>query len=246
MTPFRIALLAGLLALTGCGPHRAAPSQLILWAWERPEDLRFAGPEVEVAVQTGFVALTGDSLWTRGRRFPLKVNRAPDTALVHVEINRSRPLNWTPTLRARTAAAVLHYALSLPVKRVQVDFEVRASERQVLLDLLGDVRKGLPKGVALSMTALASWCQTETWLDAAPVDEITPMLFRMEDGGDAIRKRLAAGEDFHNPRCRSSLAVSTDAAIVRAPAGRRVYLFNPGSWTAADFQAARREIAVWR
>src|SRR3954470_23177322 len=103
MNVSRVALLlACLLALSGCS--RPAPSQLVLWAWERPEDLRFAESQVEVAAQTGFVALTGDSLWTRGRRFPLRVTRAPDTALVHVEIDRSRPLNWTPTLRARTAA----------------------------------------------------------------------------------------------------------------------------------------------
>lgn len=48
-------LLLALLALASCRPAPSAPSTLILWAWERPEDLRFAGAAAEVAVQTGFV-----------------------------------------------------------------------------------------------------------------------------------------------------------------------------------------------
>ncbi len=240
-------VLACLLLLTGCrafGPP--PPSHLILWAWERPEDLRFADPDTEVAIQTGFIELSGESLWARGRRFSLKVARPPATLLVHVQIAHDQPLNWTPALRARTAAAVLHYALLYPAQRVQVDFEVRQSERQVLLDVLSDVRAGLPRDRLLAMTALASWCQDEDWLDQAPVDEITPMLFRMQGGGEPIRWWLARGHDFRNPKCRTSLAIATDAPIVRAPPGRRVYLFNPHSWTAPDLAATRREVASWR
>ena len=108
----------------------------------------------------------GESVEARGRRFPLQVARPPATALVHVEINHQRPLRWTPNLRARVSAAILHHAAAIPARRVQVDFEVRASERRVLLDVLHDVRRGLPRGTILSMTALASWCDTEDWLGA--------------------------------------------------------------------------------
>jgi hypothetical protein len=129
---------------------------------------------------------------------------------------------------------------------VQLDFEVRASEREALLDVLADLRRGLPAGTSLSMTALASWCDTEGWLERAPADEIVPMLFRMTEGGEALRKRLAAGGDFRNPRCRAALGIATDTPIARAPPGRRVYLFNPRSWTAEDFEKARRGVEAWR
>jgi hypothetical protein len=239
--------LCCLLALDGCRPaERAPPSTLILWAWERPEDLRFAGAGVEVAVQTGFVEIAGDAVEARGRRFPLKVARPPATALVHVQIDRARPLDWTPTLRARVAAAVRHYAAAIPARRVQLDFEVRASERAILLDVLADLRRALPRGTLLSMTALASWCDGEDWLSQAPADEIVPMLFRMGADGESLRNRLAAGGDFRDPRCRAALGVATDTPVVRAPPGRRVYLFSPRSWTAADFEAARRRVEGWR
>lgn len=239
-------LMLPLLVAGSCRPAPKATSPLVLWAWERPEDLRFAGASAEIAVQTGFVELAGNGLQARGRRFPLKSASPPSTAVVHVQIDHERPLEWTPLLRSRTSAAILHYAAAVPTRTVQLDFEVRASERQVLLDVIADVRRGLPGDRRLSMTALASWCDTEGWLERAPVDEIVPMLFRMTAGGEALRKRLAAGGDFRNPRCRAALGIATDSPIDRAPPGRRVYLFNPRSWTAADFERARRGVEGWR
>ncbi|MEA3034228.1 MAG: hypothetical protein QOH86_2244 [Sphingomonadales bacterium] len=242
-------ILAVLLAaLAGCrgGAPAAPPSRLVLWAWERPEDLRFVGDRAEVAVQTSFIEISPGGLKIRGRRFPLKVARPPSVSLVHVEIAPGRPIAWTPRLRAIVSAAVLHYGQIAGTPRVQVDFEVRESERAILLDVLADVRRGLPKGISLSMTALASWCDTESWLDSAPVDEIVPMLFRLQPGGERLRNRLAKGGDFRNPRCRTALGIATDSPVLNAPAGRRVYLFDPRSWTEADFRRAQRDVEGWR
>lgn len=236
--------LAG--AVLALSTHAAQAQPLVLWAWERPEDLRFAGPDVEVAVHAGFIELSGDRLIVRGRRHPLEVSpERVTTAVVHVQIDPRRPLAWTPAREVQVAQAVLLLGRAPGVQRLQLDFEVRASERPILLALIRQVRAGLPEGVAFSMTALASWCDTETWLDEAAVDEVVPMLFRMGPGGERLKARLAAGGDFANPRCRQALAVSADTPLVRAPAGRRVYLFNPRSWTAASFKETRRRVAAW-
>lgn len=242
--PLLLPLIA-ILALAGCRPAPPA-SHLIVWAWERPEDLRFADPSVEVAVQHGFIELRGTTLFVRGRRFPLKVDRPPSTVTVHVQIDHERPLVWSPELRRRLVAAIVDHATLIPGSRVQLDFEVRESERPVLLDTLSDLRRALPAGTFLSMTAIASWCDHETWLKDAPVDEIVPMLFRMGPRGKFLLKSLENREDFRNPRCRTALAISTDTPIVRAPPGRRVYLFNPGSWTPADLDRARQTVEAWR
>jgi hypothetical protein len=219
---------------------------VVVWAWERPEDLRFVGDAADIAIQSGFIVLSGDGVQARGRRFPLRMAGRPATAVVHVQIDRARPLAWTPAQRREAAQAVLAFGQAAGADRLQVDFEVRRSERRVLLDLLSDVRRGLPRDKRLSMTALASWCETEAWLDAAPVDEVVPMLFRMGPDGQRLKAKLEAGGDFANPRCRTSLAVSTDAPLAQAPAdGRRLYLFDPQSWTLSDYTALREETARW-
>jgi hypothetical protein len=246
-------LAAGLGLATILAPRSAAAaasdktsSQLIVWAWERPEDLRFLPADVEIAVQTGFIELSGDHLFARPRRFPLLADPSQvTTRVVHVQIRHRKPLEWTDTLRRQTASAVLKLGHGATPGRLQLDFEVRASERQVLLDLISDLRTQLPDRVSLSMTALASWCQTETWLDAVPVDEITPMLFRMGPSGERVRSLLAQGGEFAEARCRKALGVSADAPLIRAPGGRRVYLFNPRSWSEPDFARVQKEVEAW-
>ncbi len=243
---FFLTLLALLLLGPGAAPadpHRAA---LVLWAWDRPEDLRFAQPGDEVAAVVGVVTLSGEGVSARGRRVPVFL--PPDvrrTAVVHVEIDRRNPAVWTPRQRADAAAAVLGYS-NLGWEVVQVDFEVKASQRSILLDLLKDVRAGLPRGQRLSMTALASWCETEHWIALAPVDEVVPMLFRMGPGGRPLRRRLEAGGDLREPRCRAAMGMAVDQPLSRLPAGRRLYLFNPRAWDAKTLAAARASIAAWR
>lgn len=225
---------------------QAAGDRLVIWAWERPEDLRFAHG-AEVAVQTGFIDLVGEHMVARGRRFALKTDPgAVTTSVVHVQIEHRIALVWSSARRVQLARKVVELARPGQYRRVQIDFEVRASERQILLDLLHDVRAMLPKETILSMTALASWCDHETWLEGAPVDEIVPMLFRMGPDAGALKARLARGGDFGQQWCRGAYALSVDEPLARAPGGRRVYLFNPGRWTARDVNRIAGRVGQWR
>ncbi|MDQ0464843.1 hypothetical protein QO010_002627 [Caulobacter ginsengisoli] len=242
-------VLAGALTLGLSGaaspadPRRAA---LVLWAWDRPEDLRFAQPGDEVAAVVGVITLSGEAVVARGRTVALKLPPGVRrTAVVHVEIDPHNPAAWTPRQRAAAAAAVLAYS-DLGWEAAQVDFEVRASQRPILLDLLTDVRAGLPSGQRLSMTALASWCDTEQWMSQAPVDEVVPMLFRMGPGGQGLRRRLEAGGDLREPRCRAAMGMAVDQPLSRLPPGRRLYLFNPRPWSQPALDETRARIAAWR
>ena len=217
-------------------PARAQPTRIV-WAWERPESLTTLPSDIGIAAVTGFIRLRGDAIVVRrGRRFSLVVTpgRPPPIAVVHIELDQGRALNWSPALADQVVAAALAFTRGAPV--VQVDMEVRTSQRAALLNVLRGVRAGLAPGTTLSMTALASWCDSETWLDAAPVDEIVPMLFRMGSGGYRLRAKLAAGGDFTLPRCRTAVGIATDTPAV-VPPGRRVYIFNPRPWDAAAIAA---------
>ena len=86
-----VALACTILMLTGCSrtkPSRTPVSMnvlppVILWAWERTEDLTFLDPErYGVAFLAQTLILNGNEILFRPRRQPLKVS--PGTKLVAV------------------------------------------------------------------------------------------------------------------------------------------------------------------
>jgi hypothetical protein len=102
--------------------------------------------------------------------------------------------------------------------------------------LLHAVRAALPPHTPLAMTALASWCLDDNWLDELPVDEAIPMLFQMGSASEAVRE--AWPSRTLAPRCRDAIGVSLAEAAPFGRKGRRTYVFNPGPWTTATVSAA--------
>jgi hypothetical protein len=236
------AMIAALVAIAGDGIAVSGP-RIVLWAWERPEDLRFAGPGFGIAVLAGSIVLSGETVAVTGRRFPaLVLPEQRIVGVVHVEIDRRQRLVWSPLQRAATIARILALADNARFAETQIDFAVRASERPVLLDVLRGVRAGLAPERKLSMTALASWCDTERWLASAPVAEIVPMLFRMGSAGAKLKRQLAAGGDFADQNCRSSIGVAVDEPPSGLPSDRRVYIFSPRPWSRQALDEILRDL----
>lgn len=213
---------------------------VVLWAWERPEDLRFLDPggaAAAVLLTTVRVA-PGGAVTVQPRRQPLAL--PPDLRLVAVsrlEVAAGAPLGAAQRRRAVHAVlATLGSPLRERISAVQVDFDARRSERPFYAALLADLRHRLDAEEGprrrLTVTALASWCLGDPWLDGLPVDDAVPMLFRMGVDDAAVRRRLAAGGDFASPLCRHSLGLATDEPWPQLPAGRRLYVFRPAPWTA--------------
>jgi hypothetical protein len=77
--------------------------RVILWAWERPEDLSFINPrEVGVAFLARTLYLRDGGMVMRPRFQPLSV--APETnliAVVRIESDRAAPPTLSPEQRAR-------------------------------------------------------------------------------------------------------------------------------------------------
>lgn len=125
---------------------------------------------------------------------------------------------------------------------MQVDFDAAESQREFYREVLIELRQELRAELPISITALASWCEVDEWLDQLPIDEAVPMLFRMGVDGSRFRRKIADGYQFRAPICRASIGVSTDEPLVSAKAfearGNRIYIFNPRPWNAAAFARA--------
>jgi hypothetical protein len=204
----------------------------ILWAWERPEQLDFIDPErIGVAYLAKTIQFQDEDLFIRPRLQPLTLRPATRVvAVVRIETGRYQTSPLSASQIERTAKEVAGVATRPGVSAVQIDFDARASERMSYRKLLFRVRELLPRSVALSMTALASWCAGDNWLSGLPVDEIVPMLFRLGVNRDQFTSRLQAGEELFSEPCTLSAGVSTDEKI-HPPKRKRLYIFSPKPWT---------------
>jgi hypothetical protein len=207
--------------------------RVLLWAWERPEDLRFLDSrKVGVAFLASTITLLGDGIAVRPRSQPLQVS--PGAALMAVARIETSPVE-TATLSANQRAKVvstIEELVNLPgVRGVQVDFDALLSERDFYHDLLVDLRHRLPGSTALSITALASWCMGDDWLEGLPVDEAVPMLFQMGVDHQTVLERLKKKGEFRAPLCRESVGISLEEELPWVPPARRTYVFRSRAWS---------------
>ena len=210
-----------------------AEPHLILWAWERPTDLRFINPnEVGVAFLAKTINLESDGVSVRPRLQSLNIPDATSViAVARIEIDRHHQPALSIDQRERTAREIAEISLLPNVSEVQIDFDATKSEREFYREVIEDVRHRLPANTRLSITALASWCMDDDWISDLPIDEAVPMLFRMAGDGKQIVNRLNAGEDFQAPLCRQSYGVSLDEQRPNTTQARKLYVFNPDAWT---------------
>ena len=210
----------------------------ILWAWERPEKLEFIDNEkVGVAFLARTIYLRGDRVISRPRLQPLSLPPGAQViAVARIESEHSTDYSRHPALSfaqiAETASTISELGGLPNVVMVQIDFDATASERAFYRELLTRIRGKLPPSTALSITALASWCKGDNWLDDLPVDEAVPMLFRMGIERKQFLSGLSAGEGFSSRLCQSSAGVSTDEPLAQLPRVQRLYVFNPRVWSA--------------
>ena len=225
---------------TACGlrqsPRMKPFPKLMLWAWERPEDLRGLDPaKVGVAYLCQTLTIRAERLERSPRLQPLRVpERTVLMAVTRIEAARGAALVPSPFLRDQIVEAVLH-ELRPGVKGIQLDFDAKLSERPFYTELLKELRLRMDPTMPLSMTALASWALFDDWIRDLPVDEAIPMCFDMGADANLVHRRLAAHYDFRDPLARRSTGVGLQEPPHWIPGNlfspRRVYVFSHLPWT---------------
>ncbi|MGA3261758.1 MAG: DUF3142 domain-containing protein [Bryobacteraceae bacterium] len=236
MRAYRWAFLSLLMCACGTRPDPLPGfPRLVLWAWERPERLRFVDPHTTgVAFLTRTISWRGGQVESRPRLQPLEVP-AGVALMAVVRLEGSGALPDAQAL----AEPILRDAARPGIQALQIDFDARQSERAWYRGLLERLRAGLAAGVPLSITALASWCDGDSWIRGLPVSDAVPMLFRMGAGEPrgVVRFRAAL--------CQSSLGISTDEWPAQAPSGRRLFVFHPRAWDVETYRGVLVRARRW-
>ena len=244
-----ILLLFLAMILQGCrqpSPVRNSLPQTMLWAWQRPEDLRFiASRSTGVAPLVGTSFLGADGIRMHRRLNPLSINEDTEVLpVIRIEVDTSAPPVFDHELVQQTVESIFNLvAVQGKVQGLQIDFDAPLSLRPFYRDLLFALRARMGPRAFLSITALASWCMEEDWLQDLPVDEVVPMLFGMGQGARSIREYLAREGHFPSGECRSAFGLVVGQPF---PGGtipnetRRLYYFAPRAWTKEMFQLITR------
>jgi hypothetical protein len=216
---------------------------IIPWAWERREFLS-ALPVTEVAFLAGTISSRGEHLELRPRMQPLLL--PPHLKTDPVFRIETRTNSFAPAEISRVVTAIARQArMSHHAGLVQIDFDATASQRPLYGTFLRQLRAALPPTTRISITALASWCMDDRWLQNLPIDEAVPMLFRMGPETESIRRRLQKNPEFAESRCRGSAGFGTDEPLIAIRSASRVYVFDPKPWTADALRTMTAEVAKW-
>lgn len=211
---------------------------VMLWAWQRAENLNFIDTRT-----TGVAYLAGTArIMPNGfpefepRLQPLKLQ--PGTSVLAVV----RIESTGPHAQAQIAPLVegLRQVVREPaIRGLQIDFDARVSERAFYLSLLDALKAQSP--VPVGVTALASWCEGDRWLENTDIAEAVPMFFRM--GKDETHNMQVTSS-----LCASSIGLSTDEPwpLHRPPGLKRIYVFSPRAWSGDTYSRTLQRIGNWK
>jgi hypothetical protein len=232
---------------------RGAPP-LMLWAWERPEDLRgFTGSNrIGIAFLAATIRISQTAISVHHRAQPLlSASNHYLIPVVRIEADNKHPPSFSPEQINTVVTQILQAAAVSNAKGLQIDFDATRTQRSAYKVILSRLRKSLPPEMPLSITAIASWCAGDYWLADLPVDEVVPMYFDMgvkesmkgqylqyiPDGATDIGKT--------NCKCHTALGLSTSEAVplkVSQFRGKRIYFFSTHPWQMLSNQK-RNEIS---
>jgi hypothetical protein len=234
---FRLLLLSIAVGAAAAAAFSFAPRpRPVLWAWERPEDLRFLKPgEADVAFLAQTLQIEADGSVTRvPRRQPLRVNRG--TRLIAVTRIEGRPALSREGIDTATESIAQTLRLS-GVAEIQLDFDATLTQRASYTSLTHALRERLAH-TRLTITALSSWCMGDPWIQDLPIDGAVPMVFQMGPDDRGIRRRLSGGDDWQVPACRASYGLATYETPPALKSRRQLYLFINQPWTRASLASA--------
>lgn len=227
------------------GPRRT----IVLWAWQRAEDLSFLDPaRFEVAYLACNVLLSGDRVIENWRQQSLNVPASMSMiGVIRVDSDRKRPPNLTSEQIEQVVEAVRILSRRPRTKVVQIDFDAVPTERAFYRDLLERCRRAMPGDRKLSITALASWCLFDNWISNLPVDETVPMMFSLGDDRSKLQRYFSQGGDFMTEKSKETLGISLEDPVTnqlmiqligRRKIPVRIYLFTRTAWTRDKVKAA--------
>jgi len=210
--------------------------KIILWAWERPENMMFIKDKnIGVAFYAGAIEIKNGEFITKPRKNSLIVD--PEKKLIAViRVDNFSNENSIEKYISEMSEFIVQMCKQKNVFECQIDFDAKESERETYKKIISNVKNGLPPHIDLSITVLVSWCGYDNWIKDLPISEAVPMFYRL--GFD--ERYIKSGFDQGEKECAKSIGVSMDEPFPDKKyfKGKKIYIFNPEPWTEESFSMA--------
>lgn len=229
-----------------------------IWAWDRFDDLSFLKDDTSVTSYAGtFYLRDNRSIFDPRKKdliCPKDTERIPS---FRIESVKKIDPDFEDSAITGICDTIKQYLRihSECQKMVQIDFDARASERDLYKKLLVRLRQTLmstksTSDVKISITALASWCLKDKWMKNLDVDEIVIMLFSLGQDKEEILINLkdtnldtgnkaptAIGISANEPQTNEALKI---LGIINH--AHKVYIFQSLPWTKNRFLTITDEV----
>ena len=206
--------------------------KLYLYTWETPQDFSFLAEEDYYIKNVGVAYLSGEIISRDGklvfynRRNPLIIPEAIEVISV-VRINTFNSPEELSDNKEEIASFITDHCFG--ADHCQVDMDARPSEYGHYGEIIEEVNGNL--GYRISISALASWCNKNSWISDLKIDYAVPMLYRMGESSFLLKAEHIV---LDNRFCRKNVALSTDELdfdFHKYTADKNVFIFNPDAWT---------------
>lgn len=222
------------------------PPNIVIWVWERPENLYFMEDEnVSFSYLAGTITKTDKGLIPYFRQQPLRIpNNSKTMAVVRIE-HRVENKSFSESDRKIITKFIVESCTQLEKNgSCQIDFDATKSQLDFYKKLLTDVRLALPKKMKLSITSLLSWCTTKNaWFDNSPINEVVPMFFRLGTNSNEYWDKIKDNKLELNSACKKSIGISTDENLPKKYLkNKTIYIFNNEYWNYENWSKIKASI----
>ncbi len=207
---------------------------LVLWSWQRADDLSFVDKGVVVAPLVASIFVDKNGVSVQPRTNVLKL--AKKTQIIPVIRLEIPPHIHVNDVHIDTIVHRINsFIVSCKSDAIQIDFDAAKSQRLLYEKLLTKLHVSLPN-IKISITALASWCVGDTWIDKLPITHAVPMLYNLGAHADDFKKYFTDKKKWKAAKCQCHIGFEESDIFTKPPRGWHVYVFNNKAWSVRSYK----------
>jgi hypothetical protein len=214
-----------------------AKPKLILWSWQRNDDLTYIDDNVSVAPLVATIFVNAKGVLVEPRRNVLKINKNI-TLIPVIRLEIPPHIKVSDDHIETIVRHIRSFVTSSNARCVQIDFDARKSQRPLYEKILTQLHAAMP-AIELSITALTSWCVGDVWIDTLPITHAVPMMYNLGKNAHEFKDDFKTKRKWRSKKCNGYIGFECNDMFTKPPRGWHVYVFNNNAWTADDYQKVK-------